>query len=283
MTIRTIPWETNDVGDGALPGHGVELARRMFRDFLLYDATAQGVFWKARNRMALSHPAASQIQVDTGAALVYGTYVDSDVAVLLNLPGVAADTAGIVTVGVDWTGDVAAPGQLGFVRVVQATSGDTVFPSPEQTDLDTWEIEIGRYIVDSSGNVFTNTGKGTAGVLGTHRFVGQILEANRQGGSATTWPTVGTDDYLNIPAKIQVGSVQWTGAAAGSGQVDVTFPEAFAAFPIVFAQENGQASPSVFFSAGALGADTARIYWHHASLTNLTSVNILWLAIGKAA
>lgn len=283
MTIHTMPWTSSGDGDGPSAGHGVELARRMFRNLWLYDATVQGVAYKVANQLAASHSAPSEIDVATGAALVYGTHVNNDAVVTVTLAGVAADTAGIITIGMDWTGGITGTAQTGFIRAVQQTSGNTSFPSPTQSDLTSWEIEIARYIVDSSGNVFTSAAKTTAGPLDTRRFIGQVLEVSRQGGSATTWPTVGTTDYENIPAKIQVGSVQWTGAAAGSGQVDVTFPEAFAAFPIVFAQENGQTSPSMFFSAGALGADTARIYWHHASLTNLTSVNILWLAIGKAA
>ena len=174
MTISTMFWTSNGTGDGPLAGHGTEISRRMFRHLHISDPTVQGVInTNENNQLAMSHSTASEIDVATGSAFVYGAHVNSDAVETLTLAGVAADTAGIVVVGIDWTGGITGTAQTGFIRAVQQTSGNTTFPSPTQTDLTSWEIEIGRYIVDSSGNVWTGTGKGTAGVLDTRRWIGK--------------------------------------------------------------------------------------------------------------
>jgi hypothetical protein len=88
----------------------------------------------------------------------------------LTLAGVGADTAGIVVAGMDWTGGVTGTAQTGYIRAVQAAGGSTTFPTPDQSDLTNWEVEIARYIVDSSGDVFTSVAKTTPGPLDTREF-----------------------------------------------------------------------------------------------------------------
>jgi hypothetical protein len=56
--------------------------------------------------------------------------------------------------------------------------------------------------------------------------------SNRQGGSATNWNTVGTNNYVPTGEQlIQVGNA----ASGAGGDVTVTFPVAFSAKPVVFA------------------------------------------------
>jgi hypothetical protein len=167
-----MPWTSSGDGDGPVAGHGVELARRFFRHMWLSDPTVQCVVVGALNELAASHDTASEIDVATGAALVYGTFLWNDAAVTLTLAGVGADTAGIVVAGMDWTGGVTGTAQTGYIRAVQAAGGSTTFPTPDQSDLTNWEVEIARYIVDSSGDVFTDVGKGTPGPRDTRIFVG---------------------------------------------------------------------------------------------------------------
>lgn len=170
MTIHTMPWTSSGDGDGPVAGHGVELARRWFRHMWLANPALHAPVVGALNELAATSPGASQIQVATGAALVYGTFIWNDAAVTLNLTGVGADTAGIVTVGMDWTGGVTGTAQTGFIRAVQAAGGSTTFPTPTQSDLTSWEVEIARYIVDNAGAVWTSVAKSVAGPLDTREF-----------------------------------------------------------------------------------------------------------------
>jgi hypothetical protein len=165
-----MPWTSSGDGDGPVAGHGVELARRFFRHMWLADPTEQAPVVGALNELAASHDTASEIDVATGAALVYGTFLWNDAAVTLALAAVGADTAGIVVVGMDWTGGVTGTAQTGYIRAVQAAGGSTTFPTPTQSDLTNWEVEIARYIVDSSGNVWTSVAKSVAGPLDTREF-----------------------------------------------------------------------------------------------------------------
>lgn len=281
MTITTMPWTSDGVGDGPLGGHGVEISRRYFRERHLTNPAKQGVIRSVLNELEATSPGVDSINVERGSADVYGTQVHSDAVTALALTRPAADTAGIVTIGIDWTGGVSAA-QTGFIRAIQAVSGDTAFPSPSQVDLTSWEIEIARYIIDSAGVIYTDTGKGTTGPLDVRRFVGQILESHRQGGSKTTWSFAGTDDFLYIPSQIQSGAIDWTGGAVSNANQDVTFPVAFANFPQGFAQIRGDTTPDVLVSAGVLGATSMRIYWQTISGTR-TTVNLSWWAIGEIA
>jgi hypothetical protein len=55
----------------------------------------------------------------------------------------------------------------------------------------------------------------------------------RQGGSATDWWTYGTNNYIPISSKIQVGVSRFTFSGSSAVNVVVTFPEVFTNIPII--------------------------------------------------
>lgn len=165
MTVSSMLWATNGIGDGTATGYTDVQTQRFFRQLLIDDPTLQGVIGGTDNELAPSASDTSEITVGTGAALVYGLHVYSDAATVLTLPSVAADTGGIVYVEIDWVT------QLAQINVNQNTSGNTAIPSLTQTALTKWQIPICSYVVDSSGDIWTDASKATAGVLDIRSFV----------------------------------------------------------------------------------------------------------------
>ena len=102
---------------------------------------------------------------------------------------------------------------------------------------------------------------------------------NRQGGSATDWNEQGTTNYVPSTARMQAGVKNWSGTAANSGSLTITFPQAFSSNPIGFANA---VAATADISVGVLSTYTTNmtIYWKTVSGGNITSMNFSWLAIG---
>jgi hypothetical protein len=84
---------------------------------------------------------------------------------------------------------------------------------------------------------------------------------------------------------MQAGVKEWTGSAAGSGELTVTFPVAFSNAPIVIATGDDPSDPSgrsdIIVSVNDVTSSWVTIYWKsEAGKTTLTDVPINWLAIG---
>lgn len=102
--------------------------------------------------------------------------------------------------------------------------------------------------------------------------------AERQGGSASDWGAQGNNNYTPTAAKIEVGCIRWTGGAASSGNVAITFPEAFSGTPVILAtclSSNGNVMVTIVHTAGT----GFTLYWANASGTSTTK-DFQWLAIG---
>jgi hypothetical protein len=102
--------------------------------------------------------------------------------------------------------------------------------------------------------------------------------SKRQGGSPTHWDTVGTTDYTPSGVRIQVGSIRWTGSAATSGNIAITYPTGFSGAPVVIVTRMGSTTKVVFSVNPSTG--TCTIYWRTTDASALTSLDILWIAIG---
>ena len=103
----------------------------------------------------------------------------------------------------------------------------------------------------------------------------------RQGGDPRDWSAAGGSKYLPGDWQMQAGCIKWTGAAAASGMVEITFPTPFADSPIVLCTvtntnpgfERCVVQPTI--AAPSL----LEVYWW--SDNNLTRVDIFWLALGS--
>lgn len=103
----------------------------------------------------------------------------------------------------------------------------------------------------------------------------------RQGGDPRAWARPGGQVYLPAGAMLLAGSCRWTGAAATSGQLTLTFPARFADEPLLLCSVARTAPLYVDARCQALGeAAQGRITWYAAA--PLTEVWFHWLALGAA-
>jgi len=101
----------------------------------------------------------------------------------------------------------------------------------------------------------------------------------RKGGDATAWNITGTTSYTPTTVRCQVGSAEWTGGAAVSGSLAITFPTSFSAIPLAFCI-SGDSFVSVGVTSPAMGGFTAD--WNTLDgVTTKTSVTLYWLAVGS--
>jgi hypothetical protein len=105
----------------------------------------------------------------------------------------------------------------------------------------------------------------------------------RQGGSSSNWSTPGTNNYTPGAVRIQVGSKR----CDSSGSVNVTFPVAFSAPPIVFVESARTSQQTVSVSQSTISTTgfTARVVDHYASDIEPHAFGdardiVFWLAIG---
>lgn len=116
--------------------------------------------------------------------------------------------------------------------------------------------------------------------LNADQIDGLDLAFGRRGGDATDWDTEGTTAYTPTNLRRAVGAISWTGALATSGSVNVTFPTAFSAKPIVIPVRKSAGGGGVFVSVENISTTGCTIYW--TSATSYTLLNFLWSADGPA-
>jgi hypothetical protein len=148
-----------------------------------------------------------------------------------------------------------------------AISGDTVVTDPDGTTL---ENSGGKIQIADNGVDDTKAGN----------RVPQFYR--RQGGSASDWSAVGTTTYTPTSVRMQAGSVRWTGGAASSGNVTVTFPVAFSDKPIGLAVENATILLSHHNLTISLNVSATQmiISWVDETGSTQTILDFFWQAIG---
>lgn len=107
----------------------------------------------------------------------------------------------------------------------------------------------------------------------------------RQGGSDTNWAAPGTTERTPGDVRMQGGAIEWSGGAALTGNLTVTFPNAFSQVPLVYVNvidASGGTGPNLInANISALSASQASITWRSVDgATTHTSVLFTWLAIG---
>jgi hypothetical protein len=99
----------------------------------------------------------------------------------------------------------------------------------------------------------------------------------RQGGSATSWISVGTTTYTPTSVRMQAGSTEWTGGSATTGNEAVTFPTAFSDVPLVWVQVVNYTDVFAAPTSISLSANGFTITWEAGAKT---AIMFFWLAIG---
>ena len=101
----------------------------------------------------------------------------------------------------------------------------------------------------------------------------------RQGDGLGNWASEGTVNVTPTTVRMQAGSIEWTGVAAGGGEKSITFPVAFSDVPLVFAIASmSHAKINISVSANPSGCT---FYWVTVDgVTTFTSITIHWHAVG---
>jgi len=165
MTQFSMPWGTRaGIGDG-ITSYNQDQAQYFFGLFLGVAPASMGVGAGVLNELAVSGTA-SPLTVDTGIAQVnYLRYINhtSSINVSVTTPSIG-DTGGYVVLEANWTARTVR------AQVITNTDGTSILPSLTQTQGTTWQIPLASFVIDTSGNIWTNTSKTTAGTLDARSF-----------------------------------------------------------------------------------------------------------------
>lgn len=112
-------------------------------------------------------------------------------------------------------------------------------------------------------------------IAGTFRY--------REGSDPREWASPGGVKYLPREWQMLAGAVAWTGAAASSGMVEVTFPATFSGSPLTWVTPvlTTPLFQDVRCQAALQSNASMEIWWYAGA--SLTRVEFHWLAIGPVA
>ena len=153
------------------------------------------------------------------------------------------------------------------------TIGDTAYASATDT--------LSRLGIGTAGQVLQTNSGATA-----PEWTG--LVAARQGGSATDWTVTGSTDYTPSQSLIQVGTTTITISASTTGNITVTFPNAYGNKPVVlfgYKSNLGDLGAGNFIEdleADIITATTAKFTATLGS-SGTTTVVVYWAAFGPPA
>ena len=273
-----------------------------------FEGVAPG--WEATDEFMTTDAGGGNLSVGTGAAMVDGKWFENDAPVTVNIPTPAAGNARIdrIVARVVW-----ANFTVRITRIVGTAAAIPVAPAITQTSGATYDIPLYQaYITD--GGVITLTDErvfagaqvdgvtleNAAGVLrvanggiNTPQLANDSVDDTkagdrvpqfyrRQGGSAVSWATAGTNNYTPTAVRMQGGVIELT-LPIGEGAADttVTFPVAFSQIPIVVISANADfISDHVFRSAFITAADFHINVYGTAPVGGDAIFNVHWLAIG---
>lgn len=267
---KSLFWFTNgfagDIGDGSAP-YTQEEVRLHHHAMFAGNVANAGVFAGVLNILEVAG-VATPLTVDTGRGSVYGFpyWNDASLNVAVATPGVG-DTGGRVILRASWVT------QTVRAIVVLNADGNAAIPALTQVANTTWDIPLATFVIDTAGNIWTDSSTSVAGVTDARVFCRTPLSSvnmdYHQGFSDTDWSAYGTTDF-----PVNSGSVY---TIAGSiitdafGSATVTFPVAFSAAPLVIASVFGGVDSVVVL---ACTVNDATIF------SNLGSAIVHWLAIG---
>jgi hypothetical protein len=291
MTELSMPWGGTSTGDASEAPYDDDEWSDLWALLHGYDRTTQGVIATAYSgavgnllasadlstMLEVTSAAGPTIRVARGAALVDGKLYVNDSRIEDPDGGITAPGAGSNYYRVVLRKDFAAQ----TVRTALLGPNAAAPPAVTQTDGTTWEISLATIQI-TSGGVVT--------VTDTREFINSSpMFPERQGGNADDWDNDGTTNYIAGPSLIQTGQVPWSGAAADTGVVDVTFPVEFGGTPLVFATAHAQGlggNMNVVVDYPGIGWPTTtevRLRWYDIEETSsYTLVYINWFAIGPA-
>ena len=203
---------TGDVNDGAAPYTEAE-----FRDYnravLTGNEADAGVLAGVDNELAVSG-ATSPLAVATGRAQVYGFHYFNDAAVAptVTTPAVG-DTGGRVVIRCNLTAANNPPLESqARVLVILNTDGNAAIPAMTQTADTTWDIPLATFVIDTSGDIWTDSSKTVAGVTDARVFaispLAGMVKLRTFVGDGTTGTCTFDNIQQNLSGLVVVGRVR---------------------------------------------------------------------------
>lgn len=271
MAESSYYWQGNAVGDAVLAPYDMdEFLALYLRTVFLEDPTVQAPIDGYANMLAPSN-SGTTVYMATGAALVYGFVYENDA--ILSLSAAGAGYYRLV-LRVLW-------GATQTVRAVLLSGGGGGLPALTQVPGTQYEVNLCD--IHSTGAALdTFTDKRVFCRSNSYRMprIHNRIGSN----SSLDWNSI-VDAHLYTPFQfpiatihttlMQTGSIEWSGGAATSGDVTVTFPTEFTYIPIVVLSQ--EEAVDVVFSTVATAADVT-IYWK--SSVAKTAIVFHWIAVG---
>lgn len=211
MAEFSMLWETQrGVGDGEYTYDQLE-ANNFYSALFTRTPVTQGVMKGILNELEVSG-STSPLAVATGYGFCHNFmyWADSIQNETVTTPTVG-DTGGRIILRANWA--------LNEVRstALLNTDGNNAIPALTQTAGTTWEIGLASFVIDTSGNIWTDSGKGTAGVTDTRNwamsgFGGMIPLAEHIGDGSTAFDYRVQPDLTHL---MIVGIARASGAPVG--------------------------------------------------------------------
>lgn len=289
MAEKSMLWSAPTSGDGS-SSYTEDETTRLFR--AVFGALGKGgVILGYDNELAVSGTS-SPVSVNTGAAFVYGYFYWNTASVSVTVPTpVLGTTLHKIILRADWSAKT--------VRIarIAGSDGSPVPPSVTQNPGVIYEIPLAEISITTGGVITVTDSRSFAhfgskvnanmfemGVIEDVHLNKRILRAPyRQGGDASNWHTIGTSNYQLESQNAQMfGSVRWTGAAAASGSVAITFPPnvTFVNTPIVFVTPYRTASAPLSVAVNPTTTGFT-LYWQDGTAATYTSIDFFWMVIGN--
>ncbi len=283
MTEYSMFWDGCSVGDARLAPYPARVYRSFWDRVLVSDGTrfAPIACTPSGAGLKVTIGGAAQLNLSEGSAIIDGVYYWTD--------GVALATVTPAATGYSHTYTVALRKTQSAKQVRAVLLGPNIYagyPSGDECEYpvvtqndDVWEVPIAYAFSDFTG------------LLAVHDHLHRITPNHsqlpalifRQGGHANDWHVQGTTSYeLDERGKVQVGCSQWTGTAASSGNVAVTFPVPYTYVPNVFVNPHMSSIASLCISTQQT-VTTLTIYWQTYDGSTRTSLTFDWFAYGTLA
>jgi len=320
MAERSWPWSTViGLGDGSAELNEALSREFLSLFFGVQNPAVEGVCKGLSIGELLVSGIASPLSVDPGAGICYGLYINDAIKNLAVTTPSINTTGGRIVLQTNWAG-TGGPGLEARTRlaVKMSADGNPAIPGLTQAFGATWEISLATFTITTGGGTITVTDDRTfrrsTSVVDTDEIVNLAVETGkinnlavttakiandavddtkagnrvpqfyrRQGAHANNWNVPGTTTYTPTAVRMQGGVKEWTGGAAATGSLAVTFPTAFSYSPIVLVQVLGQAASDSSISATvqvAISTTGFVVDWDDNDGTNHTSVYIAWHAEG---
>lgn len=220
MSEKSLYWFTDgftgSVGDGAAPYTQEE--QRLYDHALLAANEADGGVWsEILNELAVSG-VASPLAVATGRASVYGFpyWNDASLNLAVTTPGIG-DTGGRIVLRANWAA------QTVRALVVLNTDGNASIPALTQVANTTWDIPLATFVIDTSGDIWTDSSKTVAGVTDARVFaispLAGMVKLREFVGDGSTGTCTFDNIQQNLAGLLIVGRVRSDSVGTATGLI----------------------------------------------------------------